>query len=100
MQPSLRFEDLIRYKIPLPPLQAQIAIAKFLDQKITEIKKLIENKRKLIDLLKEQKQSIIHRAVTKGVDPNAKMKDSGIPWIGEIPEEWKIWKVSRIFNSI
>lgn len=86
--------------VPLPPLPTQTLIANFLDQKTTEIKKFIENKKKLIELLKEQKQSIIHRAVTKGIDPNAKMKESGIPWIGEIPEKWNIVPFSKYFTSM
>lgn len=88
MQPSLRFEDLVKYKIPLPPLSTQTTIANFLDQKTEKISTLISNKKKLIDLLKEQKQSIIHRAVTKGIDKNVKMKDSGVPWIGQMSENW------------
>lgn len=79
--------------IPLPPLSTQIAIANFLDQRTRKISTLISNKKKLINLLKEQKQSIIHRAVTKGIDENTKMKDSGIPWIGEIPENWRVRKL-------
>jgi type I restriction enzyme, S subunit len=99
-QPNIGMWVIENLHISLPPLSTQATIANFLDQKTTQIKKFIENKKKLIELLKEQKQSIIHRAVTKGIDPDAKMKDSGIPWIGEIPEDWKIWKVSRIFSSI
>ncbi len=90
---SLRLPMLQNFIIPLPPLSTQSTIANFLDQKTTQIKKFIENKKKLIELLKEQKQSIIHRAVTKGIDKNSKMKDSGVPWIGEIPEDWKIRKL-------
>lgn len=95
---SLRLPMLQNFQIPLPPLSTQTAIANFLDQKTTEIKKLVENKRKLIELLKEQKQSIIHRAVTKWIDPNAKMKESGIPWIGEIPEDWEVRRLKMLSN--
>lgn len=82
--------------IPLPSLPTQITIAHFLDQKTEKISTLISNKKKLIDLLKEQKQSIIHRAVTKGINETMKMKDSEIPWIGEIPEGWKIVKLKYL----
>ncbi len=82
----------------VPSYSDQIAIANFLDQKTAEIKKFVENKKKLINLLKEQKQSIIHRAVTKGIDPNAKMKESGIPWIWEIPEDWEVKKLKFVFK--
>ncbi len=77
----------------VPSYSDQIAIANFLDQKTAEIKKFVENKKKLINLLKEQKQSIIHRAVTKGIDPNTKMKESGIDWIWEIPVDWEVRRV-------
>ena len=76
-----------------PPLLIQSTIAHFLDAKTEKISTLISNKKQLIDLLKEQKQSIIHQAVTKGIDKNAKMKDSEIPWIWEIPEDWEILKL-------
>lgn len=95
-QPWFNIEDLINYVLVIPPLSTQAAIANFLEQKTTEIKKFIENKKKLIELLKEQKQSIIHRAVTKGIDPNARMKDSGIPWIGEIPEDWEVRRLKYL----
>ncbi len=99
-QPWFNIEDLINYVLVIPPLPTQAAIANFLDKKTIEIKKFIENKRKLINLLKEQKQSIIHRAVTKGIDPNAKMKDSGIPWIWEIPESWTTTKLKFLLKHL
>lgn len=83
---------------PLPPLPTQTAIANFLDHKTEQISTLISDKKKLIDLLKEQKQAIIHRSVTKGIDPKAKMKESGILWIGEIPEGWKSAKVKQVVS--
>jgi type I restriction enzyme S subunit len=74
--------------IPLPPPDEQAAIVRFLDHANRKIDGFIRAKRKLIGLLNEQKQAIIHRAVTRGLDPNAKLKPSGIPWLGEIPEYW------------
>lgn len=68
----------------------QTQIANFLDQKTAEIDSLIADKEKLISLLEEQRQAIITEAVTKGLDPNVKMKDSGVEWIGEIPDEWDV----------
>ncbi len=82
-----------------PPPSIQSAIANFLDQKTEKISTLISNKKKLIDLLQEQKQSIIHRAVTKGIDENVEMKVSGIPWIWEIPEDWEVSKL-KLFSKI
>lgn len=87
-------------KFPLPPLQTQKDIADYLDEKTEKIKKLIDDKKKMIELLKEKKQSIIHQAVTKGIDKNAKMKESGIAWIGEIPEGWKISPLNYIGRII
>lgn len=88
----------------LPPLPEQTAIAAFLDDKTAKIDRAIAQKEKMIALLKERKQIIIQNAVTKGLDPNAKMKDSGVEWIGEIPEHWEVKRlkfVSKInINSL
>ena len=77
----------------LPSFLEQIAIANFLDKKIAEIDELIEKDKKLIGLLKERRAALINQAVTKGLDPNAKLKDSGNEWIGEIPEGWEVKKL-------
>lgn len=74
--------------IPLPPPDEQLAIVRFLDHTNRKIDGFIRAKRKLIGLLNEQKQAIIHRAVTRGLDSNAKLKPSGIPWLGDIPAHW------------
>src|SRR5690554_6647849 len=75
--------------IILPPFEEQTAIARFLDYKLAKINRFIQKKKQLIKLLNEQKAAIINQAVTKGLDPNVKMKDSGIEWLGEIPEHWE-----------
>jgi len=75
--------------IPLPPPEEQAAIVRFLDHANRKIDGFIRAKRKLIRLLNEQKQAIIHRAVTRGLDPEVPLKPSGIPWLGEIPAHWK-----------
>jgi len=77
------------FRMPLPPLATQKAIADFLDRKTAAIDALIEKKQKLLDLLAEKRAALINQAVTKGLDPNVPMKDSGIPWIGEIPAHWE-----------
>lgn len=77
-------------KVPYPTLPEQTAIANYLDNKTTKIDKLIANKQKQIELLKEMRQIEINNAVTKGLDPNVKMKDSGIEWLGEIPVHWEV----------
>ena len=76
----------------LPPLSEQQTIASYLDSVTTQIDVAIEQQKKMIELLNERKQIIINNAVTKGLDPNVKMKDSGVEWIGEIPEGWEVRK--------
>ncbi|MFA7484218.1 MAG: restriction endonuclease subunit S, partial [Vulcanimicrobiota bacterium] len=83
-------EDFGNISVPLPPLPTQKAIANFLDRKTAAIDALIEKKEKLPKLLAEKRSALINQAVTKGLDPNVPMKDSGIPWIGEIPAHWEI----------
>ena len=82
-------------RIPLPPPAEQAAIVRFLDHWNGRLEKAIRSKRRVIALLQEQKQAIIHRAVTRGLDPDVKLKDSGIPWLGGIPAHWEIWRISR-----
>ncbi len=79
----------------LPPLPEQEAIANYLDEKTAKIDLLVELKEKQIELLKEQRTALINQAVTKGLNPNAKMKDSGIEWLGEIPEHWEVKRVKH-----
>jgi len=83
-------------KTPLPSEKEMEIIIKFVKAKTAIIDKLINKKQKLIELLQEKRQTLITQAVTKGLDPNAKMKDSGVDWIGEIPEGWKIKKIKFI----
>ncbi len=84
----------------LPPLSEQDAIVSYLDTVTSKIDVAIEQQQKMIDLLNERKQIIINNAVTKGLDPNVKMKDSGVEWIGEIPEGWEVIKTSYVFPHI
>ena len=81
---------------PLPPLQTQRRIAQFLDEKTARIDGLIEKKRALLDRLAEKRQALITRAVTKGLNPDAPMKSSGIDWLGEIPAHWEVLPVKRV----
>jgi type I restriction enzyme S subunit len=77
----------------LPPLQEQEQIVNYLDEKTTIIDKLISTKQKKVELLKEQRTTLINQIITKGLNPNVKMKDSGVGWIGEIPEGWEVKKI-------
>ena len=88
------------FKFPLPPLEEQTQIANYLNQKTTELDTLIANKEQLIKLLEEERTAMINQAVTKGLDPNVPMKDSGIDWLGEIPEHWTFSKMKFICDFI
>ena len=86
--------------LPVPPLSEQHFIADYLDEKCGEIDSLIGLQEQMIEKLKAYKQSVITEAVTKGLDPNAKLVPSGIDWIGEIPEGWKVIKTKYIADKI
>jgi type I restriction enzyme S subunit len=87
------------FKIISPPIEEQAVIANYLHQKTTQIDGLIAKKERLIQLLEEERVAIINQSVTKGLDPTVPMKDSGIGWLGEIPEHWEVKKLKQIFNS-
>ncbi len=74
----------------MPPMPEQRAIAAFLDRETARIDALVAKKERLIELLQEQRTALITRAVTKGLDPNVPMKDSGVEWLGEIPAHWEV----------
>lgn len=86
-------EKIGNYEFAFPPLAEQHLIATFLDKKCSEIDSLIELQEQMIEELKAYKQSVITEAVTKGLNPNVPMKDSGIEWIGDVPEEWEVCKL-------
>lgn len=97
---QLSDDDFLRSPIISPPREEQDQIVRYLDAKVNKINKLIKIKQQQIALLKEKKQAIINQAVTKGLDPNAPMKDSGIAWIGQIPEGWEVKKLKRFMSKI
>lgn len=97
---DMRFEDFKKVGITIPPKPEQDRIVAFLDQKTAEIDALISKKQRQIELLDEQKAILINRAVTRGLNPNAKLKPSGIPEIGDIPEHWRVRRVRHAFNVI
>ncbi len=86
-------------KVVLPPLQEQHQIVQFLDEKTELIDRLISTKERKITLLKEQRTSLINQVVTKGLNPNVKMKDSGVEWIGEIPEHWLLISLHKLLQT-
>ena len=96
---ELSKNELASYTIPLPEISEQKRIAEFLDLKCGEIDEAIAKKQRLIELLEEQKTILINQAVTKGLNPDAPMKDSGIDWLGEIPEHWEVWRSKHLFRQ-
>ena len=87
-------------RIPVPPIEEQKLISRYLDKKTNQIDSLVENIQKKIELLKEQRTSLINHYVTKGLDPNVEMKDSGVEWIGEIPKHWVMSKIKWVTEKI
>jgi len=98
--PNLKVDEYVKSQVLLPPSDEQRAIADFLDKKTALIDELIGKKRRQIELLTEQRQAVINQAVTKGLDPNVEMKDSGIEWLGKIPKHWELSKVNWCFSLI
>lgn len=94
---TITVPNLLNIDIPVPNTDLQKEISDYLDQKTSEIDALIADKEKMITLLEEKRQAVITETVTKGLDPNVKMKDSGIEWIGEIPAHWEVVKVGHAF---
>ena len=87
-------DDFVRnFAIAFPPIEEQQTIAAFLDRETGKIDALIAEQRRLVELLAEKRQAVISHAVTKGLNPNARMKDSGIEWLGEVPEHWEVKRV-------
>lgn len=93
LRKTVPFDSFMSYKIPVPSIEEQQAIASYLDTATAKIDEAIAQQQKMIDLLNERKQIIINNAVTKGLNPDAPMKDSGVDWIGEIPEHWMTRKM-------
>lgn len=89
-------ESFLGIPVVLPPLEEQATIVRFLDHANRKIDGFIRAKRKLIGLLNEQKQVIIHRAVTRGLDPDVPLKPSNIPWLGDIPKHWEVKRIRQI----
>ena len=87
-------------KVPLPPPTEQAAIVRFLDWANGRLERAIRAKRKVIALLNEQKQAIIHRAVTRGLDPSVHLKPSGIPWLGDIPQHWEVRRAKYLYREV
>ena len=100
LRQSLNWQDVRTMPVPVPSIQDQIALTQYLDQETSRIDALISKKEQLIEKLLERRQALITQVVTKGLDPNVPMKDSGVKWLGEVPKGWTtkpIWSISKAF---
>ena len=99
-QPLITGEQVKALRIVIPPIREQQNIANFLDHETAKIDTLIEKQQQLIKLLKEKRQAVISHAVTKGLNPNAPMRESGVEWLGDVPEHWNVYKLKHIITSL
>ncbi|OGT72293.1 MAG: hypothetical protein A3H44_10660 [Gammaproteobacteria bacterium RIFCSPLOWO2_02_FULL_57_10] len=97
---SISYEQFGYIPLVLPTIKEQRDIASFLSYETAKIDTLIEKQQQLIQLLKEKRQAVISHAVTKGLNPNAKMRDSGVEWLGEVPEHWEVSKLGFLTNEV
>ena len=95
---SLRADDFKCIQTVIPPPDEQDAIVRFIRYIDQRVNRLLKTKRRLIELLNEQKQAIIHRAVTRGLDPDVPLKPSGVEWLGDVPEHWEVTKLGRLVD--
>lgn len=95
----LTAETLRRYRFGFPPKQEQQAIVAFLDRETAKIDALVEEQKRLIEMLKEKRRAAISKAVTKGLDPNVPMKDSGEEWLGQVPAHWQTSRLANLFSD-
>lgn len=98
--PAINASELARIPVWAPPLGEQSAIAAFLDRETAKIDALIAEQEALLTLLAEKRQATISHAVTRGLDPNVPMKDSGIPWLGEVPAHWEVLRLARLYREV
>jgi len=96
LRQSMKFADLKRMPVLVPPAEEQVRIAGLLDRETAKIDALVAEQEQLITLLKEKRQAVISHAVTKGLDPSVPMKDSGVEWLGEVPEHWEVKAIKRL----
>ncbi len=98
--PRASWDDIASFKMVYPSLDEQAQIANFLDHELGKIDALIEKQQLLLDKLAEQRSAVITQAVTKGLNPNAEMKDSGVVWLGDVPYNWEVKKIRYLIDKI
>lgn len=99
-QPGLAVEVIANLEIPVPPLEEQRLLARYIKVETAHIDSLLVEKGRVLDLLAEKRRALITQAVTRGLDPNVRMRDSGIPWLGEIPAHWPLVHLRRVLSSM
>jgi len=97
---ELSGDELGAFKTSVPPIQEQTQIADFLDHETAKIDALVAEQRRLMELLKEKRQAVISNAVTRGLNPDAPMKPSGVEWLGDVPEHWELMATKRLFRLV
>lgn len=97
---QLTQNDLRNLIVPFPPQAERVAMVRFLDRADRRIRRYIRAKQKLITLLEEERQAIIHRAVTRGLDPNVRLKPSGVEWLGDVPEHWDVAAAKFFYREV
>lgn len=97
---ELRYSNFVQVDLPLVPMDEQSQIAIFLEREAAKIDALVEEQRRLIALLKEKRQAVISQAVTRGLNPHAPMKPSGLEWLGDVPEHWYVCSIRRVVTAI
>jgi type I restriction enzyme S subunit len=97
---ALRFQNFSMVRLPVVPKEEQKQIAAFLDYETAKIDALIEKQQQLIALLGEKRQAVISHAVTKGLNPDAPMRDSGVEWLGQVPEHWTVCRLKHAFSFL
>lgn len=97
---ALRYNNFIQVRLPVPTSEEAESISNFLDHETAKIDTLIAKQEKLIELLKEKRQAVISHAVTKGLNPDAPMRDSGVEWLGEVPEHWDVSQLKHHVNTV
>lgn len=96
---AIKFDDLKRLPILLPSLEEQKAVVSYLDRKTVQIDDLMAKKKRMIEVLTEERTAIINQAVTKGLDPKAEMQDSGIEWLGKVPRHWGVKRLKYLIHG-
>ena len=100
LRQNLRWGDLKYLPCPVPPLSEQTSIVRYLDRADSRLQHYISAKERLIELLTEQKQAIINRAVTRGLDPNVPLKPSGVEWLGDVPAHWEVRRAKHFYREV